>query len=118
MRFDTGGVCVREHVRRDLATVRGKNGYGQRQNQGTESFAGLELLPQALRAAVRTVAKRYSDEVSFGKNYLAVHFQLDHVNAQGDIFNYYPDFIVNKALRNSNHPHSGNCWKASRNTKT
>jgi len=35
-----------------------------------------------------------SDVVSFAKNYLAVHFNLDYVNAAGDISNYYPDFIV------------------------
>jgi len=34
------------------------------------------------------------DVVSFGKNYLAVHFKLDYVNADGDISNYYPDFLV------------------------
>ncbi len=31
---------------------------------------------------------------SFAKNYLAVHFKLDYVNAGGDISNYYPDFMV------------------------
>lgn len=35
-----------------------------------------------------------SDVVSFAKNYLAVHFKLDYVNADGDISNYYPDFLV------------------------
>jgi type III restriction enzyme len=35
------------------------------------------------------------DEViSYGKNYMAVHFKLDYVNADGDISNYYPDFMV------------------------
>lgn len=34
------------------------------------------------------------DLVSYAKNYLAVHFKLDYVNADGDISNYYPDFIV------------------------
>ena len=34
------------------------------------------------------------DVVSYGKNYMAVHFKLDYVNADGDISNYYPDFIV------------------------
>ena len=34
------------------------------------------------------------DVVSFAKNYLAVHFKLDYVNADGDISNYYPDFLV------------------------
>ena len=28
------------------------------------------------------------------KNYFAVHFKLDYVNANGDISNYYPDFLV------------------------
>lgn len=35
-----------------------------------------------------------SDVVSFAKNYFAVHFKLDYVNADGDISNYYPDFMV------------------------
>jgi type III restriction enzyme len=35
-----------------------------------------------------------SDVLSYAKNYLAVHFKLDYVNSDGDIFNYYPDFIV------------------------
>ena len=34
------------------------------------------------------------DVVSYAKNYFAVHFKLDYVNAVGDISNYYPDFIV------------------------
>ena len=34
------------------------------------------------------------DVVSYAKNYLAVHFRLDYVNADGDISNYYPDFLV------------------------
>ncbi|MDG2989648.1 DEAD/DEAH box helicase family protein [Candidatus Synechococcus calcipolaris G9] len=34
------------------------------------------------------------DVVSYAKNYLAVHFKLDYVNANGNISNYYPDFIV------------------------
>ncbi|MDE2388008.1 MAG: type III restriction endonuclease subunit R, partial [Betaproteobacteria bacterium] len=37
-----------------------------------------------------------SDVESYAKNYLAVHFKLDYVNANGDIANYYPDFIVKK----------------------
>jgi len=35
-----------------------------------------------------------TDVVSYAKNYMAVHFKLDYVNADGDISNYYPDFIV------------------------
>jgi type III restriction enzyme len=35
-----------------------------------------------------------ADVVSYAKNYLAVHFKLDYVNADGDVANYYPDFFV------------------------
>ncbi len=39
------------------------------------------------------------DVVSYAKNYLAVHFKLDYVNADGDISNYYPDFFVKLSPR-------------------
>ena len=35
-----------------------------------------------------------NDVISYAKNYLAVHFKLDYVNADGNISNYYPDFFV------------------------
>ena len=35
-----------------------------------------------------------TDVISYAKNYLQVHFRLDYVNADGDISNYYPDFLV------------------------
>lgn len=34
------------------------------------------------------------DIVSYAKNYFAVNFKIDYVNADGNISNYYPDFIV------------------------
>ena len=34
------------------------------------------------------------DVVSYAKNYLSVHFTIDYVNADGNISNYYPDFLV------------------------
>lgn len=34
------------------------------------------------------------DVVSFSKNYLAIGFKLDDTKANGDLSNYYPDFIV------------------------
>ena len=32
--------------------------------------------------------------MAYAKNYLAVGFKLDYVNDDGDISNYYPDFVV------------------------
>lgn len=37
------------------------------------------------------------DIISFAKNYLAVHFNIEYRNSEGDISNYYPDFIVKKS---------------------
>lgn len=34
------------------------------------------------------------DIISYAKNYFAVNFKLDYINSDGDISNYYPDFIV------------------------
>ncbi len=42
-----------------------------------------------------------SDVLSYAKNYLAVHFKLDYVNSDGDISNYYPDFIVKLSDKNT-----------------
>jgi type III restriction enzyme len=39
------------------------------------------------------------DVVSYVKNYFAVNFKLDYVNADGNISNYYPDFIVKLSER-------------------
>ena len=38
--------------------------------------------------------EKAEDVISYSKNYFAVNFRLDYVNADGDISNYYPDFIV------------------------
>lgn len=34
------------------------------------------------------------DVLSYAKNYVAVHFKLDYIKANGEIANYYPDFFV------------------------
>ena len=43
--------------------------------------------------------ERCPDILSYVKNYLAVHFRIDYVNADGNISDYYPDFIVKKDER-------------------
>jgi type III restriction enzyme len=34
------------------------------------------------------------DVISYAKNFFAVHFKIDYVNADGNISEYYPDFFV------------------------
>ncbi|MDR2458087.1 MAG: hypothetical protein LBD41_06370, partial [Clostridiales Family XIII bacterium] len=41
-----------------------------------------------------TLLERVPDIISYSKNYFALNFKLDYVNAIGNISNYYPDFIV------------------------
>lgn len=43
--------------------------------------------------------ERCEDIISYVKNYLAVHFKIDYQNADGDIKDYYPDFIVKRNER-------------------
>ncbi|NQT71993.1 MAG: type III restriction endonuclease subunit R, partial [Chloroflexi bacterium] len=38
--------------------------------------------------------EKCDDIISYVKNYFAVGFKIDYVNADGNISNYYPDFIV------------------------
>jgi len=38
--------------------------------------------------------EKCTDVISYAKNYMSVHFNIDYVNADGNISNYYPDFIV------------------------
>ncbi len=38
--------------------------------------------------------EKCTDVIAYAKNYLAVHFNIDYVNSDGNISNYYPDFIV------------------------
>jgi len=39
------------------------------------------------------------DVQAFAKNYLAIGFRLDYIKADGDLANYYPDFIVRTGER-------------------
>ena len=41
--------------------------------------------------------EEWEDVTAYAKNYFAVRFKLDYVNADGDISNYYPDFIVKRS---------------------
>ncbi|MBH0177573.1 MAG: DEAD/DEAH box helicase family protein [Nitrospira sp.] len=54
---------------------------------GEAQSGGFELSFAAFLESTKDVA-------AFAKNYLAVGFKLDYVNADGDISNYYPDFLV------------------------
>lgn len=43
--------------------------------------------------------EKCEDILSYVKNYMAVHFKIDYQNADGDIKDYYPDFIVKRTQK-------------------
>jgi len=47
-----------------------------------------------LELAFAAFLEKCDDIISYVKNYFAVNFRIDYVNADGNISNYYPDFIV------------------------
>ncbi|MGD9562944.1 MAG: DEAD/DEAH box helicase [Pyrinomonadaceae bacterium] len=49
---------------------------------------------QGFELGFATFLEGCDDIISFAKNYFAVNFKLDYVKADGDISNYYPDFLV------------------------
>ncbi|MGH9742203.1 MAG: DEAD/DEAH box helicase family protein [Candidatus Acidiferrum sp.] len=44
-----------------------------------------------------TFLENCPDIISYVKNYLAIQFKIDYVNAKGEISNYLPDFIVKES---------------------
>ena len=50
-----------------------------------------------LELRVASFQESCTDVGSYAKNYLAVNFKLDYVKADGNISNYYPDFLVKLA---------------------
>jgi len=38
--------------------------------------------------------EKCTDVASYTKNYMAIRFHIDYVNADGNISNYYPDFVI------------------------
>ncbi|WRO06913.1 hypothetical protein VLL09_05865 [Dehalococcoides mccartyi] len=44
--------------------------------------------------------EKCSDVKAYAKNYFGVHFKIDYVNADGNISDYYPDFLVKLSNKN------------------
>ncbi len=51
-----------------------------------------------LELSFASFLEKCEDIISYAKNYFAVNFRIDYTNADGNISNYYPDFLVKKSL--------------------
>lgn len=89
---DKGSAEIRDHIklRQTRPFVVREQGFLVPQKSLFNKIIGdshLELL-------FASFLEKCTDVISYAKNYLAVHFTIDYVNAGGNISNYYPDFIV------------------------
>lgn len=89
---DKGSAEIRDHIklRQTRPFIVKEQGFLVPQKSLFNKIIGdshLELL-------FASFLEKCADVISYAKNYLAVHFTIDYVNADGNISNYYPDFIV------------------------
>ncbi|GAB4543570.1 MAG: DEAD/DEAH box helicase family protein [Anaerolineales bacterium] len=89
---DKGSAEIRDTIklRQTRPFVVKEQGYLMAQKSVFNKIVGdshLELL-------FASFLERCGDVISYAKNYFAVNFRIDYVNADGNISNYYPDFIV------------------------
>ena len=89
---DKGSAEIRDHIklRQTRPFVVKEQGYLMAQKSVFNKIVGdsrLELL-------FASFLEKCDDIISYAKNYFAVNFRIDYVNADGNISNYYPDFIV------------------------
>jgi type III restriction enzyme len=89
---DKGSAEIRDYIklRQTRPFVVKEQGYLIAQKSVFNKIIGdshLELL-------FASFLEKCDDIISYAKNYFAVNFRIDYVNADGNISNYYPDFIV------------------------
>ncbi|HUN21550.1 MAG TPA: DEAD/DEAH box helicase family protein [Anaerolineales bacterium] len=89
---DKGSAEIRDTIklRQTRPFVVKEQGYLMAQKSVFNKIVGdshLELL-------FASFLEKCDDIVSYAKNYFAVNFRIDYVNAAGNISTYYPDFIV------------------------
>lgn len=89
---DKGSAEIRDSIklRQTRPFVVKEQGYLLAQKSVFNKIVGdsrLELL-------FASFLEKCDDIISYAKNYFAVNFRIDYVNADGNISNYYPDFLV------------------------
>lgn len=94
---DKGSAEIRDYIklRQTRPFVVKEQGYLMAQKSVFNKIVGdshLELL-------FASFLEKCDDIISYAKNYFAVNFRIDYVNADGNISNYYPDFIVKTSSR-------------------
>jgi hypothetical protein len=92
---DSGSSRIEDRIRlRDMRPFRTTN----REYLPAKKSVFDKIVPEAVgggfELAFAKFLERAPDVVAYAKNYLALGFKIDYVNANGDISNYIPDFFV------------------------
>jgi len=92
---DKGDAEIKDYIklRKTRPFVAGEQGYIIPKKSVFNKIIGDSQLELEFASFLETC----DDVISYVKNYMAVNFRIDYVNADGDISNYYPDFIVKKS---------------------
>ncbi|HEQ99138.1 MAG TPA: type III restriction endonuclease subunit R [candidate division Zixibacteria bacterium] len=92
---DKGEAEIRDHIklRKTRPFVTKEQGYITPKKSVFNRIIGDSHLELEFAAFLEDC----EDIISYVKNYFAVNFRIDYVNADGGISNYYPDFIVKKS---------------------
>jgi type III restriction enzyme len=89
---DKGNAEIRDHIK--LRNTRPFTAKGQDYVVAKKSIFNKIVGDSHFELQFAAFLENCDDIISYAKNYWAVNFKLDYVNADGDISNYYPDFIV------------------------
>ena len=92
---DKGGTEIQGHIRVGATRpfVVKQQGFIVPQKSVSNKIIG----DGSLELSFAGFLERCGDIISYAKNYFAVGFRLDYVNARGDVSNYFPDFLVRKS---------------------
>ncbi len=89
---DKGGAEIRDHIK--LRNTRPFVAKDQGYIVPKKSVFNRIIGDSHFELQFANFLEECEDIISYAKNYWAVNFKLDYVNADGNISNYYPDFIV------------------------
>jgi len=89
---DKGSAEIRDHIK--LKHIRPFVVKDQDFSVPQKSVFNKIIGDSRLELLFASFLEKCTDVISYAKNYMSVHFNIDYVNADGNISNYYPDFIV------------------------
>jgi type III restriction enzyme len=89
---DTGNAEIRDSIK--IRNMRPFVVKDQKHLTAKKSVFNKIVGDSVLELRFAQFLERCPDVVSYAKNYFALNFKIDYIDALGNIANYYPDFIV------------------------